>query len=212
MTPPADHYFTADPESRSQRRSLDVELAGHPMTVSTQSGVFSADRVDPGTAVLLRAVPLPPDNGHLLDLGCGWGPLALTMAMRAPTATVWGVDVNPRAVALLRDNAAALGLSGIRAAESGDIPTGLSFGAIWSNPPIRIGKSALHELLLAWLPRLAAEADGYLVVQRHLGADSLHSWLSATLGSGFEVTRLASSKGYRVLRVHRWAEADLEPA
>jgi 16S rRNA (guanine1207-N2)-methyltransferase len=203
VSDPQPHYF-ATPSGPAQHRTLTVTLAGRDLEVVTSDGVFSAGRLDLGTRVLLREVPAPPATGELLDLGCGWGPLAVTMALRSPTATVWAVDVNERAVELTRENARRLGLPNLRSTAPGDIPDHLTFAAIWSNPPIRIGKPELHALLLRWLPRLAPGGAAHLVVQRHLGADSLHSWLSAELADqGFEVSRLGSAKGYRVLRITR---------
>ncbi len=207
-----DHYFSATPASALERRVITVDLAGRRVEVDSASGVFSADRIDLGTSVLLRETPDPPTQGHLLDLGCGWGPLALTMASLSPQAQVWGVDVNARALELLRGNARRLELNHVRAAFPQDVPTEVSFAAIWSNPPIRIGKAALHELLLTWLPRLAVQANAYLVVQRNLGADSLHTWLTGTFGREFAVSRHASAKGFRVLRVERLAETERDPA
>jgi 16S rRNA (guanine1207-N2)-methyltransferase len=198
-----DHYFTAEPASAAERRTVVVQLAGRAMPVTTAGGVFSPDRVDIGTTVLLRVVPDPPPTGNVLDLGCGWGPLALTMALTSPEATVWAVDVNRRAIGLLADNAKALGLENVRPVTADQVPGNLTFATIWSNPPIRIGKAALHELLDAWLPRLSPGGTAYLVVQRNLGADSLHTWLTGHLGPEYYVTKYASSKGFRVLRVHR---------
>jgi 16S rRNA (guanine1207-N2)-methyltransferase len=164
----------------------------------TDRGVFSGDRVDPGTLALLRKAPPPPDAGHLLDLGCGYGPIAVTLAIQAPEATVWAVDVNQRALALVEENAAALQLPNIRAARPQDVPNEVRFAGVWSNPPIRIGKAALHELLLSWLARLAPGGRAWLVVQKHLGGDSLAAWLT---GQGYPTTRLASKSAYRVLEV-----------
>lgn len=209
----AAHYFSAQPSSAEERRQLSVRLAGRELPVWTANGVFSQDRLDLGTSVLLREAPEPPARGNLLDLGCGWGPVALTMALLAPAATVWAVDVNERALALTEANARAHGLAGVRAVLPGDVPADVAFDAIWSNPPIRIGKAALHELLLQWLPRLAPDGTAYLVVQRNLGADSLLPWLAGTLGAGYAVEKYASAKGFRVLRVHRPAPAPLpDPA
>ncbi len=207
-----EHYFSAIPASPLERRVITVQLAGRQVEVDSAAGVFSADRIDLGTSVLLRETPDPPNHGHLLDLGCGWGPLALTMASLSPDARVWGIDVNARALELLRDNARRLGLTRVRAAFPQDVPTGVTFAAIWSNPPIRIGKAALHEALLTWLPRLDVQASAYLVVQRNLGADSLHTWLTGTLGREFAVSRHASAKGFRVLTVERLAETERDPA
>ncbi|MFZ5871101.1 MAG: class I SAM-dependent methyltransferase [Actinomycetota bacterium] len=197
-----DHYFSAEPAVADERRTLRVRIAGREVDVETARGVFSPDRLDLGTSVLLREVPDPPDGGHLLDLGCGWGPVTLTMATLAPSATVWAVDVNTRALDLVRRNAAALGLPNVTAATPDDVPDDVTFAAMWSNPPIRVGKAELHAMLLRWLPRLEPGADAYLVVQRNLGSDSLHRWLTAQLPEA-TTTRHGSAKGFRVLRVRR---------
>ncbi len=194
------HYFRT-PDGAADPRSVRVSLAGRDVEVETSAGVFSAERLDLGTRVLLREVPAPPASGDLLDLGCGWGPLALTMGMLAPAARVWAVDVNDRALALTARNAARLGVPNVRTARPGDVPDDVRFAAIWSNPPIRVGKAELHAMLLRWLPRLTDAGSAWLVVQRNLGADSLHAWLRDHLDA--DVVRAGSAKGYRVLRVGR---------
>lgn len=201
----ADHYFSAEPAAPDERRTLRVRLAGREVDVRTARGVFSPDRVDLGTSVLLREVPDPPATGHLLDLGCGWGPLALTMAMLSPSATVWAVDVNSRALDLVRRNAASLGLGGVRAVTPDEVPDDVALAALWSNPPIRVGKTELHAMLRRWLPRLEPGGQAHLVVQRNLGSDSLARWLGAELGPELETVRAGSAKGFRVLRVTRGA-------
>ena len=195
------HYFSERPGVADRPALVPVRLAGHDVEVLTSTGVFSGERIDLGTRVLLREAPEPPPSGALLDLGCGWGPLALALGLLAPRADVWAVDVNERALDLVARNARRLGLERIRAARPDDVPEDLTFAAIWSNPPIRIGKQALHALLLRWLPRLDVGASAHLVVQRHLGADSLHAWLAVTLADWATVERAGSAKGYRVLRV-----------
>jgi 16S rRNA (guanine1207-N2)-methyltransferase len=206
----SEHYFTERPSSERDRRRVELHLRGHDVSVWTEGGVFSHERVDLGTRVLLREAPELPATGDLLDLGCGWGALALAMALDSPGAQVWALDVNSRAVALTADNAAALGLDGVRALGPDDVPADQEFEVIWSNPPIRVGKEALHALLLQWIPRLRPGGSAYLVVQRHLGADSLHSWLTEALSdlhtSRYDVRRLGSAKGYRVLEVTRHPE------
>ncbi|MDF2092781.1 methyltransferase [Knoellia sp. 3-2P3] len=200
----SDHYFTAQPGSPSEQRALTVRLAGREVTVRTAPGIFSPDGLDKGTAVLLREVPEPPATGDLLDLGCGWGPVALTLALRSPAARVWAVDVNERSLALTAANTRSLGADGVRAVRPEDVPDDVRFAAIWSNPPIRVGKAALHEMLLHWLPRLEAGGTAYLVVQKNLGSDSLQRWLAEHLPAGeFSVSRHASDKGFRVLAVTR---------
>lgn len=194
-----DHYFTARPASPDERRALDLEVAGHRYRVVTAPGVFSPTRLDLGTQVLLRTVPPPPTHGDLLDLGCGWGPVTLALAAQAPAARVWAVDVNERALDLTRRNAAAAGFDHVVAATPDEVPDDVRFAAIWSNPPVRVGKAVLHDLLRRWLTRLTDDGAAWLVVQRNLGADPLHRWLTEDLGLATE--RVASAKGYRVLRV-----------
>jgi len=199
----SDHYFSASPSSAENLRRIAVHLAGRDLEVTTASGVFSPERVDTGTGVLLANTPPPPPGGDLLDLGCGWGPVALSLALQSPHATVWAVDVNERALDLVRRNAAALGLDNVTAATPDEVPAGVTFRSIRSNPPIRVGKSELHSLLERWIPRLEERSDAWLVVQRNLGSDSLQRWLAATFAHGHSVHRAATGRGYRVLRVRR---------
>ncbi|TPW76497.1 class I SAM-dependent methyltransferase [Schumannella soli] len=200
-----EHYFSPQPGSDFVPRTIPVTLAGRRVEVTTAGGVFSPDRIDSGTAVLLGAVPAPPPGGNLLDLGCGWGPVALSLALESPRATVWAVDVNQRALDLVRRNAESLGLDNVNAVTPDSVPDDVVFRTIWSNPPIRVGKNELHELLLRWMPRLDVGSDAWLVVAKQLGADSLQRWLQGELGRDTAVIRTATSKGYRVLRVRRRA-------
>ncbi|WP_109474253.1 class I SAM-dependent methyltransferase [Ornithinimicrobium cavernae] len=196
-----DHYFSADPASPSELRERDVVLAGRPVTVRTAGGIFSPDGIDKGTAVLLRHVPDPPATGTFLDLGCGWGALALTLALISPGATVHAVDVNQRALDLVRRNAAALGCA-VTALTPEEAPGDAAYDLIWSNPPIRVGKAVLHEMMRTWLPRLAPAGQAWLVVQKNLGADSLLSWLTDQFPD-LSVDRPATSGGFRIIRVAR---------
>ena len=194
-----EHYFSAAPTSADERRRVLVHLAGREVEVEVAPGIFSPGGLDKGTAVLLDEAPAPPAAGTFLDLGCGWGPLALTLALRSPDATVWALDVNERALDLTRRNAATLGLGGVRASTADGIPDDVRFDLVWSNPPIRVGKAVLHGLLSTWLPRLAPGGVAHLIVQRNLGSDSLQRWVEAELG--MPCARLTSSKGFRVLEV-----------
>jgi 16S rRNA (guanine1207-N2)-methyltransferase len=200
MPEPAGHYFDAEPGAASRPRTVRLDLPDRSLTLTTDRGVFSGDRVDPGTKYLLLDGPPLPATGTFVDLGCGYGPIACTLAARKPAATVWAVDVNQRALELCRANAAALGLTNVRAGRAEEVSPDLVVDRLWSNPPIRIGKPALHDLLLAWLRRLAPDGRGVLVVQKHLGADSLQRWLET---EGFATERLGSRTGYRLLEVAR---------
>lgn len=180
----------------SQRRRVLLHLPEAELELISDRGVFSAERVDPGTQVLLRKMPSPPSSGTMLDLGCGYGPIALAVGLRSPEATIWAVDVNERAIGLTAENAERSGVGNIKVALADDVPDDVRFDVIYSNPPIRIGKQALHALLLRWLGRLAPTGVAYLVVQKNLGSDSLAGWLTDT---GYPTAKLASQKGYRVL-------------
>ncbi len=195
----SDHYFTSEPVSGPRRQSVVARAWGHELRLESASGVFASGRLDIGTAVLFRAARPPAETGRFLDLGCGYGVIACALAVAVPSAEVWAVDVNERALALCRDNAVATGVAQrMRVATPNDVPTDVAFDEIWSNPPIRIGKPALHSLLLTWLPRLAPRGRAVMVVGKNLGADSLQRWL---VGEGFPCRRLASAKGFRVLEV-----------
>lgn len=201
-----DHYFSANPASADERRTISVTLDGRGFTLETAPGVFSPGRIDLGTTVLLDTVGAPP-AGQVLDLGCGWGPIALTAALREPGATITALDVNERALDLLTRNVervkATADLAAVTPTLADAIDPDLRFDAIWSNPPIRVGKEALHSLLAQWLPRLVLGGEAWLVVQKHLGADSLAAWIALQVDDGGApwgtVEKVRSSKGFRVL-------------
>ncbi|MEY5004390.1 MAG: hypothetical protein RLZZ594_420 [Actinomycetota bacterium] len=197
----SEHYFSETPGSDYKLKEIQVVIDGASVTVQTAGGIFSPDHIDQGTAVLLNHLDEAPPGGNVLDIGCGWGPIALSLAKRSPKALIWAVDVNERSLALTRANAQRLGIENIRVCKPEEVPTDLTFDGIWSNPPIRVGKDVLHGLMLHWLPRLNLDADAYLVVQKNLGADSLHRWLEAELPSNFSTIRVDSAKSFRVLRV-----------
>ncbi len=200
MSIPKSHYFEARPAVASRRRTVRLRLGDLDLELQADRGVFGSKGIDAGTMVLLREAPPPPESGDVLDLGCGYGPIAIALARKAPNARVWAVDVNERALELTQANATVAQTPNVSALAPEQVPDGLEFEAIYSNPPVRVGKAPLHELLLRWLPRLKAGGAAYLVVQRNLGSDSLAKWLSE---QGFTVERLKSKKGYRVLEVKR---------
>jgi 16S rRNA (guanine1207-N2)-methyltransferase len=191
-----EHYFSADPAVAFRRTPVEATVWGHRLGLTSGSGVFAQGRLDIGTAVLFRETE-PPGAGTFLDLGCGYGVIGLALAVAVPGARVWAVDVNERAVLLANENAAALGVADRFTAVTPDaVPAQVAFDEIWSNPPIRVGKQALHDLLLTWLPRLTPKGRAVMVVGRNLGADSLQRWLGE---QGYPTERLASAKGFRVL-------------
>lgn len=204
-----EQYFSANPNSLDLRRTLQVDLRGHEVSVQVSNGVFSSSKLDLGTAVLLKHVPQPPENGRFFDIGCGWGAISLALGFESPNAQIYAVDVNERALELTNINAKNAGLNNIHTYLVEDALKELKedelkdIDLIWSNPPIRVGKDVLHNILLTWLPRLKVGGAAYLVVQKNLGSDSLIPWLSKNLGEDFSVEKYASSKGYRIIEVLR---------
>lgn len=201
------HYFSESPETPLELKRIHAFLAGEEREMVTANGVFSGDHLDKATRILLDEVPDPPTRGHGLDLGTGWGPIALDMALRSPDALkVWAVDVNDRALDLARQNTERHAAGRVEVTRPEGVPEDIRFSVIWSNPPIRIGKEALHELLSQWLPRLELGGVAWLVVAKQLGADSLLTWMQAEFADWAEAERTATAKGFRILRIERMRE------
>jgi 16S rRNA (guanine1207-N2)-methyltransferase len=198
LTAQKSHYFDPAPVVESKPRTVHLHVGELALELKADRGVFGSRGIDLGTRVLLREAPAPPPEGNILDLGSGYGPIAIALARQAPGARVWAVDVNERAVELTKTNAKAAAVANVTACAPDEVPDDVRFAAIYSNPPVRVGKAALHDLLMRWLGRLGESGRAYLVVQRNLGSDSLAAWLGE---QGFAVRRLKSKKGYRVLEV-----------
>lgn len=195
-----EHYFSSDPAAPKKTVRLTVEVGGVAIPLEAASGTFSSGRLDPGTAVLLAESEHFPKDGNVLDLGCGWGPIGVSIAKICPNTQVFGIDINQRSVEQSNLNAALNDLTNFRAMKPDQLDPNLTFSAIWSNPPIRVGKAVLHELMLSYVPRLEPGGKATLVVSKNLGADSFQRWLSEQFPDS-EVTRLATAKGYRVLQL-----------
>ena len=203
----SDHYFSADPSVPFEREPVSCEVWGRRLDLVSGSGVYSRGRLDIGTAVLFRETT-PPAPGRVLDLGTGYGVIGLAVAaawradgVPVEAGSVTGVEVNRRAILLAHENAERTGLADrFHAVEPDEVPADAAYDEIWSNPPIRIGKQALHDLLLLWFARLVPDGRAVMVVGKNLGGDSLQAWLTA---QGYPTTRLASAKGFRVLESRR---------
>ena len=198
MTGQKSHYFDPAPVVASKPRTVHLHVGELALELHADRGVFGSRGVDLGTRVLLNEAPAPPQAGDILDLGSGYGPIAIALARQAPGARVWAVDVNERAIELTKANAASAAVANVTACSPDEVPDNVRFAAIYSNPPVRVGKAALHALLVRWLGRLGEGGRAYLVVQRNLGADSLGKWLTE---QGYQVQRLKSKKGYRILQI-----------
>lgn len=205
----SEHYFSADPASTPIQRNFEFDFLGEAISVRVDSGIFSATRIDPGTKVLLGelekhvAIHQSSPRSRALDIGCGWGAISLALAKSSAELEVIAIDVNQRALDNTKRNAKLQGLSNVQALHPTDVPPDLEFDEIWSNPPIRIGKEALHELLQSWLARLSNAGIATFVVAKQLGAPSLQRWLNGL--PGLSCSKLSQDKGFWVLRVKREA-------
>lgn len=197
---PQQHYFSEQPQTQTTTHLVEFELEGRTFNLTAASGTFSSTRLDAGTKVLLKESEFFPDTGTILDIGCGWGAISIAIAALRPETNVLGLDVNARSLELAATNASALGLQNFKAVRAEDIADSQMLDGIWSNPPIRVGKTVLHELMQTWIPRLKPGASAMLVVQKQLGAESFQKWL-VTSFTGFAVARHSIDKGYRVIRV-----------
>lgn len=202
----SDHYFTGEPAAADRRTDTVASIFGRNFTFTTASGVFAREGLDKATEILLRASTTPPPGSTVLDLGTGWGPIACALAACSEGTVVHAVDTNSRALALTRLNAERAGVGDrVLTFTPDEAPAPATYDEIWSNPPIRIGKTALHAMLLRWLPHLSTAGTARLVVGKNLGADSLQHWL---IDQGWPTTRQVSVKGFRVLLVRRDVEAE----
>lgn len=198
-----NHYFASSPEGPLVTREITVNLNGNKTQVLTAGGIFSPEHIDQGTQVLLAHIEAANPTGTFLDIGCGWGPIALALALHSPKATIYAIDVNERSLELTKMNADKLGITNIVVCKPEDVPDDVVFDEIWSNPPIRVGKKVLHEILNLWINKLVKGGTARLVVQKNLGSDSLHKWLVEEFSPEFESTRIDSSKTFRVLKVSK---------
>ena len=191
----ADHYYTAEPQSAHQERQIEVTALGCRLRFTTDAGVFSRDGLDKGTELLLNA--LPPLSGRVLDLGCGWGAVGVSLAAKYPALDVVMTDINRRAADLARRNLAA---NGVRAAVlEGDGFEAVSgrFDAIVTNPPIRAGKAVIYGLFARARDFLNPGGALYIVIRKQQGAPSALKYLGETY-AGAEV--IERGGGFWVIR------------
>lgn len=199
LTTSAKHYFSTNPSSKLIERKLEVVIRGKTFKILSANGVFSGKKLDIGTEVLFRYAPEPPPTGNFLDLGCGWGPISLALASASPSAQIWAIDINERARFLTTQNAKENQLTNLAVLSPSELENkAQTFDLIWSNPPVRIGKSALQTLTQKWLNCLKPTGQAVLVMNKNLGADSYTNWLRE---NGWKVSKIGSAKGFRVLCV-----------
>lgn len=195
-----DHYFTSQPNAQKNEKILEVKLKGNTLKLYTDSGVFSKDRVDYGSQVMIDAIDVTVfPNEKVLDMGCGYGPVGLSLAKAYPDLTIHMVDVNERALALAKKSA------DLNQIENRQIyPSYIyeevkesAFGAIISNPPIRAGKEVVHQIISEAYHHLADKGVLIIVIQKKQGAPSAKQKMIDVFGN---VERIGLDKGYWVLQ------------
>ncbi len=200
-----DHYYTKDPQSASDIRKLEVMLRQQKLSFFSDSGVFSKGKVDFGTQLLIESIDCLPVNAQILDMGCGYGPVGLTLAKEAPQRHVTLVDNNQRAVELTKRNAELNGIHNVTIKHSYlfDALGQTSFQAILSNPPIRAGKEVVYSLLEQSFHHLSQRGEMWIVIQKKQGAESAFNKLQTIFP---QVQEMAKKKGYRIIRAKKDSE------
>lgn len=195
----SDHYYSKQPQSAEKTSIISCELKNHAFSFTTSSGVFSKRGIDFGSQFLIETFQAPDIAGDFLDLGCGYGPIGISIAYFHDEHQVYMVDINERAVELAKKNAQYHNVSNVHVMQSNGFEhlKGQSFAAIITNPPIRAGKKVIQGFFKESATHLVDKGELWVVVQKKQGAPSIITYLS-TLFSKVEVVQ--KKKGYYIIR------------
>lgn len=194
----ADHYFSNNPSSKSDRKKFEFTLKGHHFVFLSDRGVFSKNEVDFGSRLLVESFEVPDVEGNILDVGCGYGPIGLSLAKEYKERTIHMVDVNERALSLARENAGNNGVSNVRIYQSSVYEQVEGrYAAILSNPPIRAGKQVVHDILEKAYDHLLPGGELWIVIQKKQGAPSAMNKLEEVFS---EVEVVEKKKGYYIIK------------
>ena len=191
-----DHYFSENPSALSDKRSMEITFRGYTLRFDTDAGVFSKGRLDPGTELLLSALPSDFD-GRALDLGCGWGAIGAFMARMWPRAEIILTDINERATELARANIEKNRLRADVLRGDGLFHIPGQFDLIATNPPIRAGKAVMYRLFDEGIEKLRDGGALYVVIRKRQGADSAKRFLADRMA---KVETVARGGGFHVLK------------
>ena len=194
----ADHYFTNQPNSKTDKKVFSFTLRGNTIKFQSDAGVFSRNEVDFGSRVLIEAFTFPGIEGTILDVGCGYGPIGLSIAKEDENRLVEMVDVNLRAIELAKENAKVNNIENVKIYESSiyENVTGL-YAAILTNPPIRAGKVVVHTILREAHEKLLPGGELWVVIQKKQGAPSALDLLKELFD---EVEVVKKEKGYYIIK------------
>ena len=195
----ANHYYSRQPEVESVPKYWETELRHHKFRFKTDRGVFSNKEVDFGSRFLVETIDIPDVAGAILDVGCGYGPIGLTLAKECPGREVHLVDVNQRAIGLAKENAKENAIEHVKIYESDTLKDveQTDFALIVTNPPIRAGKVVVHDILARSYEHLVENGELWVVIQKKQGAPSAKAKMEEVFG---HVDVIAKNKGYYLLR------------
>ncbi|QHT45157.1 class I SAM-dependent methyltransferase [Bacillus sp. SB49] len=195
----SEHYYSKKTSAASEERSWTFQLKGHTFTFTTDRAVFSKGEVDFGSRVLIDSFRAPEAEGDFLDLGCGYGPIGMSLAKHYPDRHVWMVDVNERALNLAERNAAANGITNVTVQESDRMQAVKDhrFAAVLTNPPIRAGKEVVHSMFEEAGQSLVDQGELWVVIQKKQGAPSAKAKMEELFGN---VEIVEKQKGYFILK------------
>ncbi|MCM3588488.1 class I SAM-dependent methyltransferase [Mesobacillus maritimus] len=198
----SNHYYSKNPEVESKPVYWDFVLKGHSLRFKTDRGVFSKKEVDFGSRLLIEAFQFEKEEGNLLDVGCGYGPIGLSLAKSYPEAFVHMVDVNQRALDLAKENAELNQVKNVKIYESDRLlqVEGNQFQAILTNPPIRAGKSVVHDIFEQSFDRLVESGELWVVIQKKQGAPSAIEKLESMFA---QVEVVLKKKGYFIIKAKK---------
>lgn len=196
------HYYDEDPSVSSNERRIQYQVNQHLIHLITDNGVFSKDRVDYGSDVLiqtfLKAHP-PGPSKRIADVGCGYGPIGLMIAKVSPHHTITMLDVNHRALALVEKNKKLNDIDNVIVKESDALSAveNESLDFVLTNPPIRAGKETVHRIFEQAFDKLDANGELFVVIQKKQGMPSAKKKMEVLFGN---VEVLNKDKGYYILR------------
>ncbi|MGM9944331.1 MAG: class I SAM-dependent methyltransferase [Lysinibacillus sp.] len=198
----SEHYYSNKPQTESKPRQWKFTLRGHTFTFETDAGVFSKSEVDFGSRVLIDTFEMPEVEGDVLDVGCGYGPIGLSIAKAIPERFVHMMDINTRAIALAEKNAQVNGVQNVRIFESNGLASvgDVKAAAILTNPPIRAGKETIFRFYDESYEKLVEGGELWVVIQKKQGAPSTVSHLEERFS---EVDVVEKKKGYWIIRAKK---------
>ena len=199
------HYFDLDPSLASKEREITYFIDGRTITLVSDNGVFSKDKIDEGSFAFLKVIVPLRLSGKILDLGCGYGPIGLTIALTSPEARVDLADINTRALALCEKNAQLLGLSPRVTVLQSNIYENIEgkYDSIVVNPPIRAGKAVTYAMYEGAYTHLIDGGSLYIVIRKNQGAPTASKFIESLFGN---ISLLKRDKGYYIYQAKKMSD------